>query len=54
MGHLLSILKVTKQSISRVLKDLIEQAYVEQKSEAAIAASAGCGSPKKARSSSAT
>ena len=30
----LSILKVTKQSISRVLKDLIEQAYVEQKSGA--------------------
>ena len=34
VGHLLSILKVTKQSISRVLKDLIEQAYVEQKSGA--------------------
>ena len=32
MGHLLSILKVTKQSISRVLKDLLEQGYVEQKS----------------------
>src|SRR5262249_36918962 len=34
VGHLLSILKVTKQSISRVLKDLIEQGYVEQKSGA--------------------
>src|SRR5258708_14085748 len=34
VGHLLSILKVTKQSISRVLKDLIGQAYVEQKSGA--------------------
>jgi DNA-binding MarR family transcriptional regulator len=32
VGHLLSIVKVTKQSISRVLKDLIEQGYVEQKS----------------------
>jgi DNA-binding MarR family transcriptional regulator len=32
VGHLLSILKVTKQSISRVLKDLLEQEYVEQKS----------------------
>ena len=32
VGHLLSILKVTKQSISRVLKDLLEQGYVEQKS----------------------
>ena len=32
VGHLLSILKVTKQSISRVLKDLIEQGYIEQKS----------------------
>ena len=32
VGHLLSILKVTKQSISRVLKDLLEQDYVEQKS----------------------
>ena len=32
VGHLLSILKVTKQSISRVLKDLLEQQYVEQKS----------------------
>ncbi len=32
VGHLLSILKVTKQSISRELKDLIEQGYVEQKS----------------------
>ncbi len=34
VGHLLSILKVTKQSISRVLKDLLEQGYVEQKSGA--------------------
>src|SRR5258708_29652943 len=34
VGHLLSILKVTKQSISRGLKDLSEQAYVEQKSGA--------------------
>jgi DNA-binding MarR family transcriptional regulator len=34
VGHLLSILKVTKQSISRVLKDLIGQGYVEQKSGA--------------------
>ena len=34
MGHLLAIVKVTKQSISRVLKDLIGQAYVEQKSGA--------------------
>src|SRR5665213_214422 len=32
VGHLLSILKVTKQSISRVLRDLLEQEYVEQKS----------------------
>src|SRR5262249_61395066 len=32
VGHLLSILKVTKQSISWVLKDLLEQGYVEQKS----------------------
>jgi DNA-binding MarR family transcriptional regulator len=32
VGHLLAILKVTKQSISRVLKDLLEQQYVEQKS----------------------
>jgi DNA-binding MarR family transcriptional regulator len=32
VGHLLSIVKVTKQSISRVLKDLLEQGYVEQKS----------------------
>jgi DNA-binding MarR family transcriptional regulator len=32
VGHLLSIVKVTKQSISRVLKDLLEQQYVEQKS----------------------
>src|SRR5262249_55902494 len=32
VGHLLSILKVTKQSISRVLKDLLEQQYVEQQS----------------------
>ena len=32
VGHLLSILKVTKQSISGVLKDLLEQEYVEQKS----------------------
>ncbi len=31
---LLSILKVTKQSISRVLKDLLEQGYVEQKMRA--------------------
>src|SRR4051794_32004353 len=31
VGHLLTILKVTKQSISRVLKDLLEQEYVEQK-----------------------
>jgi len=34
VGHLLSILKVTKQSISRVLKDLLEQSYVEQRSGA--------------------
>jgi DNA-binding MarR family transcriptional regulator len=34
VGHLLAILKVTKQSISRVLKDLLEQEYVEQKSGA--------------------
>ena len=34
VGHLLSILKVTKQSISRVLKDLLEQQYVEQKTGA--------------------
>jgi DNA-binding MarR family transcriptional regulator len=34
VGHLLSILKLTKQSISRVLKDLIEEGYVEQKSAA--------------------
>jgi DNA-binding MarR family transcriptional regulator len=34
VGHLLSILKVTKQSISRVLKDLLEQGYVEQRSGA--------------------
>ena len=34
VGHLLSILKVTKQSISRVLKDLLEKGYVEQKSGA--------------------
>jgi DNA-binding MarR family transcriptional regulator len=34
VGHLLAIVKVTKQSISRVLKDLIEQGYVEQKSGA--------------------
>ena len=34
VGHLLSIVKVTKQSISRVLKDLLEQDYVEQKSGA--------------------
>jgi len=34
VGHLLSILKVTKQSISRVLKDLLEQGYIEQKSGA--------------------
>lgn len=34
VGNLLSIVKVTKQSISRVLKDLIEQGYVEQKSGA--------------------
>lgn len=32
VSHLLSILKITKQSISRVLKDLIEQGYVDQKS----------------------
>ena len=31
VGHLLSILKVTKQSISRVLKDLIEQGYIESR-----------------------
>ena len=29
VGHLLSILKVTKQSISRVLKDLLEQLDAE-------------------------
>ena len=34
VGHLLAIVKVTKQSISRVLKDLLEQGYVEQKSGA--------------------
>jgi DNA-binding MarR family transcriptional regulator len=34
VGNLLTILKITKQSISRVLKDLLEQDYVEQKSGA--------------------
>ena len=33
VGHLLSILKVTKQSISRVLKDLLEQGYARQTDE---------------------
>jgi len=32
VGHLLSILKVTKQSISRIMRDLIDQGYVDQKS----------------------
>src|SRR5215468_8059703 len=31
ISHLLSILKVTKQSISRVLGDLLEQGYVERR-----------------------
>src|SRR5258708_14002845 len=34
VGHLLSILKVTNQSISRVLNDLIEQPYVQHKTVA--------------------
>ena len=33
VGHLLSILKVTKQSISRVLKDLLEQDRMWRKSD---------------------
>lgn len=32
VGHLLGILRITKQSLSRVLKELIEQGYIEQKS----------------------
>src|ERR1700740_3289083 len=43
VGHLLSILKVTKQSISRVLKDLLEQGYVEQKSGSRDPRAARCG-----------
>ena len=30
-SHLLSILKVTKQSVSRVLRDLLERGYVERR-----------------------
>jgi DNA-binding MarR family transcriptional regulator len=32
ISHLLSILRVTKQAVSRVLRDLLERGYVEQKS----------------------
>jgi len=32
VGHLLGILRITKQSLSRVLKDLITQQYIEQRS----------------------
>ena len=32
IAELLDLLKITKQSLSRVLKDLVDQAYVEQRS----------------------
>jgi DNA-binding MarR family transcriptional regulator len=32
VGHLLGILRITKQSLSRVLKELIAQQYIEQRS----------------------
>ena len=31
MAELLDLLKITKQSLSRVLKDLLDQAYLEQR-----------------------
>src|SRR5262245_14991599 len=50
VGHLLSILKVTKQAVSRVLKDLLERGYVEQRSGPVTDANGCYGSPRRARS----
>ena len=35
MGDLLDILKITKQSLSRVLRQLLEEGFVEQRSDTA-------------------
>ena len=42
VAELLAILKVTKQSLNRVLNDLLEASYVERKAGARTAACANC------------
>ena len=55
VGHLLSILKVTKQSITpRAEGPASSRTMSSRRAARATAASAGCGSPRRARSSSAT
>lgn len=47
--QLLDILRITKQSLGRVLKELIDKGYVFQKEVSRIAASACCILPRRAR-----
>ncbi len=48
VADLLEVLKITKQSLGRVLKQLVDQGYVLQKEARTIAVSACCSSRRKA------
>ena len=49
VAQLLDILRITKQSLGRVLKDLIDKGYVFQKEGGPTGASGCCISPGRAR-----
>ena len=51
VSDLLEILKITKQSLARVLKELVDQGFIVQRPASATAASACCMRPRRASTS---